>query len=187
MKPLRIGPFKINNNISDITYEIVNQDGYTSHIHRNHLVPFYPKEPIIFPFIQQYNPQINNDDNDNDDNINDTIKSFDSFTDEEQSVEDENRIFTNSNKETDIPSTIDFQTEPFNQYSSFPYQQSKQKTKNTNPENHSDFHDYDNIITPRRHTRDRYNFRPQSRKDYRLFIDEKDLISFSQKSCCKKA
>ena len=50
MKPLRIGPFKIKNKISDITYEIVNQDGYTAHIHRNHLVPYYLKEPIIFPF-----------------------------------------------------------------------------------------------------------------------------------------
>ena len=56
LKPLRIGPLKIINKISDITYEIVNQDGYTSHIHRNHLIPYYPKEPIIFPFLQKYNP-----------------------------------------------------------------------------------------------------------------------------------
>ena len=34
--------------------EIVNQDGHISHIHRNILVPYYPKEPIIFPFIQHY-------------------------------------------------------------------------------------------------------------------------------------
>ena len=50
LKPLRIGPFKINNKISDITYEIVNQDGYTSHIHRNHLVPNYPKRTDHFSF-----------------------------------------------------------------------------------------------------------------------------------------
>ena len=125
MKPLRIGPFKIVNKISDITYEIVNQDGY---IHRNHLVPYYPKIPIIFLFIQQYIPHPNNDDNDNNDsNINDPIKPFDSFPDEEQSVEDEDHTFINSNKETDIPSTIDFQPESFNQYSPFPYQQNKQK------------------------------------------------------------
>ena len=134
LKPLRIGPFKINNKISDITYEIVNQDGYTSHIQRNHLVPYYPKEPIIFPFIQQYNPHSNNDDNDNNDsNINDPIKPFDPFSDEKQSVEDEDHTFTNSNKETDIPSTIDFQPESFNQYSPFPCQQNKQKTNKTNP------------------------------------------------------
>ena len=40
LKPLRIDPFKIINKISDITYEIVIQDGYTSLIHRNHLVPY---------------------------------------------------------------------------------------------------------------------------------------------------
>ena len=33
LKPLKIEPLKIINKISDITYEIVNQDGYTSHIH----------------------------------------------------------------------------------------------------------------------------------------------------------
>ena len=107
LKPLRIGPLKIINKISDLTYEIVNQGGYTSHIHRNHLVPFYPKKPIIFPFIQQYNPHPNNDDKDNNNsNINDPIKPFDSFSDEEQSVEDEDHTFTNSNKETDIPFTM---------------------------------------------------------------------------------
>ena len=120
LKALKFGPFKIIIKNCDVTYEIVNPDGYTSHIHRNHLVPHYPKEPIIFPFIQQYNPPSNNGDNDNNDsNINDPIKSFDSFSDEEQSVEDEDHTFTNSIKETDIPSPIGFQTEPFNQYSHF--------------------------------------------------------------------
>ena len=127
LKLLRIGPFKINNKISDITYEIGNQNGYTSHIHRNHLVPYYPKEPTIFPFIQQYHPHSIDDNDDNDSNINNPIKSFDSFSDEEQSIEDEDNTFSNFNKETDIPSTIDFQSESFNQYSSFPYQQTEQK------------------------------------------------------------
>ena len=152
MKPLRIGPFEINNKIFDLTYESVNQDGYTSHIHRNHLVPYYPKEPMIFPFIQQYNPYSNNNDNDK----NDSIEPFDSFSDEEQSVENEDYTFISSNKETDIPST-----ESFNQYFSFQYQQNKQKTNKTNSKNQSDIHDYDNYINPRRHTHDRYDFRPQ--------------------------
>ena len=47
LKPLRIGPFKIINKVSDITYEIVNQDGYTTHIHRNHLIPYYPKNQLF--------------------------------------------------------------------------------------------------------------------------------------------
>ena len=70
IKPLRIGPFKIINKTSDIFYEIGNQDGYTSHIHRNHLVPYYPKEPIIFPFIQKYNPHHTDNNNDNNSNNN---------------------------------------------------------------------------------------------------------------------
>ena len=103
---------------------------------------------------------MNNDNNDNNNSsIIDPINSFD----EQQSVEDEDYSFTNSSKETDIPSTIDFKPEPFNQYSSFPYQQ---KTNNTNSDNQSDIHDYDNYINPLRHTYDRYNFRPQPRKGY---------------------
>ena len=47
------------------------------------------------------------------------MKPFDSFSDEEQSVEDADHRFTNSNKETNLPSTIDFQQEPINQYSPF--------------------------------------------------------------------
>ena len=69
---------------SDITYEIVNQDGHTSHIHRKHLVPYYPKEPLIFPFIQNYNPHSfdNNTDNKNS-HTTDSLNSFLSFSDEE--------------------------------------------------------------------------------------------------------
>ena len=89
LKPLRIGPFKIINT-SDITLEIVNQDGYTSHIHRNHLVPYYPKEPIISPFIQKYN--LHSTDNNTDTNNSSTKDSknpFLSFSHEEQLIEDE--------------------------------------------------------------------------------------------------
>ena len=176
LKPLRIGPLKIINKLSDITYEIVNQDGYTSHIHRNHLIPYYSKEPVIFPFIQQYNPHLFNDchSNTNDQIIN---SDEDKFTDEEQFPS------TTFNKETDIPSTIDLQPEPFNQYFSFPYKQKEQIPQNTSLDNQSDIHDYDSFINPRRHSYNRYIFRPQPRKDYRLFLGEKDIISLSQKSC----
>ena len=133
LKPLSIGPFKINIRTSDITYEIVNQDGYTSHLHRNHLVSYYPKEPIIFPFIQKYNPHSTDSITDNNNSsTNGSIIPFVSFSDEEQLVEDE---ITISNEETEIPSTIDFQPESFSQYSSFPYQQNKQQISYTNPEN----------------------------------------------------
>ena len=54
LKPLRIGPYKIIKNVSDVTYELLSQDGSTFHTHRNHLIPYYPKEPLIFPHIQKY-------------------------------------------------------------------------------------------------------------------------------------
>ena len=87
-----------------------------------------------------------------------------SFSDEEELVEDE---ITNANKETETPSTIDFQPESFSQYSSFLYQQNKQQI--SYPENQSNIHDYENYINPRRNTHERYDFRPQSRKDYATF------------------
>ena len=131
LKPLRIGPFKINNKTFDTTYEIVNRYGYTSH--RNHLVLYYPKEPLIFPFIQNYNPRSfdKNTDNDNS-STNDSINPFISFSDEEQLVEEE---ITKFKKETEIPSTIDFQPESFSQYSSFPHKQNKQQSSYTDSEN----------------------------------------------------
>ena len=154
MKPLRIGPFKIVNKPSDITYEIVNQDGYTSHIHRNHSVDYYPKEPVIFSFLQQYIPHLINN-NYNDSDLNDPLQSFDFLFDEEQSIDDDQFTHSNSNKETDIPYTIDFQSEPFSQYSSIPYQQYTPKTNNTTSENQTDLHDYDRFINPRRHSYNR--------------------------------
>ena len=103
-------------------------------------------------------------------NLIDSIEPFDSFSDEQQSVKDEDHTFTNSNKETDIPSTFYLLPEPFNQYSPFPYQQNKRKTNITYHENQFDFHNLDNYNNPGRHTYDRYKFRPQPRKDYRLFL-----------------
>ena len=89
--------------------------------------------------------------------------SFESFSDEEQSIDDEDYTYTNSNKETDIPSTTDFQPESFNQYSNFPHQQNKQETNNNNPENQTEIHDYNNFINPRRHTYD-IQFPPSTTK-----------------------
>ena len=37
LKPLLIGPFKILDRLSDVTYILRSQDGSTFHIHRNHL------------------------------------------------------------------------------------------------------------------------------------------------------
>ena len=54
LKPLRIGPYKIIKHLSEVTYELLSQDGSTFQTHRNHILPYYPKEPIIFPYIKDY-------------------------------------------------------------------------------------------------------------------------------------
>ena len=53
-KPLRIGPYKILDRLSDVTYELLAQDGSTLHVHRNHLMPYYPKEPLLYPHLRHF-------------------------------------------------------------------------------------------------------------------------------------
>ena len=51
LKPLRIVPYKILDRLSDVTYELLAQDGSTLHVQRNHLKPYYPKEPLSLYII----------------------------------------------------------------------------------------------------------------------------------------
>ena len=62
-KPIRLGPSKSLQNLSDVTYELMAQDGFA--FHRNHSSPNYPNEPVIFPNLRQYHstpPLLNNTD-----------------------------------------------------------------------------------------------------------------------------
>ena len=52
LKPLRIGPYKILDRLSDVTYELLSQDGSTVHVRRNHLIPYYPEEPVLYPHLR---------------------------------------------------------------------------------------------------------------------------------------
>ena len=54
LKPLRIGPYKIIDRLSDVTYELLAQDGSTMHVHRDHLIPYYPKEPLLYPHLRSF-------------------------------------------------------------------------------------------------------------------------------------
>ena len=54
LKPLQIGPYKIIDRLSDVTYELHAQDGSTIHVHRNHLIPYYPKEPLLYPHLRSF-------------------------------------------------------------------------------------------------------------------------------------
>ena len=54
LKPLRIGPYKIIDRLSDVTYELLSQDGSTIHVHRNHLIPYYPKVPLLYRRLRSF-------------------------------------------------------------------------------------------------------------------------------------
>ena len=54
LKPLRIGRYNTLDRSSDVTYELLAQDGSTLHVHRNHLIPYYPKEPLLYPHLRQF-------------------------------------------------------------------------------------------------------------------------------------
>ena len=54
LKPLRIGPYKTIDRLSDVTYELLSQDGSTVHVHRNHLIPYYLKEPLLYPHLRSF-------------------------------------------------------------------------------------------------------------------------------------
>ena len=54
LKPLRIGLYKIIDRLSDVTYELLAQNGSTIHVHRNHLIPYYPKEPLLYPHLRSF-------------------------------------------------------------------------------------------------------------------------------------
>ena len=54
LNPLRIGPYKIIDRLSDVTYELLSQDASTVHVHRNHLIPYYPKEPLLYPHLHSF-------------------------------------------------------------------------------------------------------------------------------------
>ena len=53
LKPLRIGPYKVVDRLSDAT-ELLAQDGSTIHVHRNQLIPYYPKEPLLYPHLRSF-------------------------------------------------------------------------------------------------------------------------------------
>ena len=54
LEPLLIGPYKILERLSDVTYELLAQDGSTLHVHRNHSIPFYPKETLLYPHLRHF-------------------------------------------------------------------------------------------------------------------------------------
>ena len=53
-KAVQIGPDKTIQHLSEVTYQLMAQDGPTIHTHRNHYLGCYSKEAILFPYLRQY-------------------------------------------------------------------------------------------------------------------------------------
>ena len=112
LKPLRIGPYKIPNHLSEVTYELLSQDGSTFQTHRNHILPYYPKEPIIFPYIKHYRSTpslINNPDTEP---YQDTFSRFSSLDSQQNSNHSQTLTFSKhkqfNNLSTSIPKYQNF-------------------------------------------------------------------------------
>ena len=106
LKPLRIGPYKIINHLSEVTYELLSQDGSTFQTHRNHIIPYYPKEPIIFPYIKHYysTPSlINNPDTES---YQDTFSHFSSLEPLQTSNQSQTLTSSNHKKHNSFPTSI---------------------------------------------------------------------------------
>ena len=118
LKPLRIGPYKILDRLSDVTYELLAQDDSTLHVHRNHLIPYYPKEPLLYPHLRNFMRFSDSTNFDvpkpikyaNSDsspfNSDETLSDDTSFSDNDQTLSP-NNFSSQTSSHTDPPSTID--------------------------------------------------------------------------------
>ena len=123
LKPFRSGPYKILDRLSDVTYELLAQDGSTLHVHGNHLISYYRKEPLLYPHLRhfmRFSDSINYGINTPKPNKNANIDSSPFFSDESRSddpssPDDQNSspddLFQNSSN-TNPPSNT---TSPFKQ------------------------------------------------------------------------
>ena len=48
LNPFRIGHYKTVKHLSDVNFDQTTEDG----AHRNHILPYYPEEPLISPFVR---------------------------------------------------------------------------------------------------------------------------------------
>ena len=84
--------------LSDVKYELLSQDGSTFQTHRNHILLYYPKEPVIFLYLRQNHSTpslINNPDTDS---YQDTFSQFSPLPDQSSSD-----LFQTQTSTKDVP------------------------------------------------------------------------------------
>ena len=156
--------------LSDVTYELLSQDGST--FHRNHLIPYYPKEPLLYPHrrnFMRFSYSINTDIHKPIEYANSDSSSY--LSDTSSSDEDESSNTTHPY----IPDT------PLNDTSSY---NTINKTRDTNLPHTRIRHPTDSSSLPsfndtsqNRHPKSQYRLRQQPRKDYRLFLSPSKILN----------
>ena len=158
---------------SDVTYELLPQDGSTFYTFINHLIPFDPKEPLLYPHLRNFmrfsdsihcdisKPIIHANKDSSPFNLDDTL-SDDTSSQEDlslsPSIPPSNSIFQDNSSYNDTGF------------------QSITKTHQPNPSSRTRHHSQNDIPihhkTTNRQTKTNYNPRHQPRKDYRFFIPQ---------------
>ena len=176
LKPLRIGPYKILDRLSDVTYELLAQDGSTLHVHRNHLIPYYPKEQLLYPHlrhIMRFSDTIG---------YNNTVlqpityAKYDSSPfDSSESLSDDTSSNTNTSSNTADDTSLN-NNPPSNTTSPFKH---IFNTPDTNQHSDRTRHSTQNQsippVSPSRNIKTHYNLRQQPKMDYHLFIPPSKL------------
>ena len=170
----RIGPYKILDRLSDVTYELLAQDGSTSHVHRNHIIPYYPKEPLLYPHLRnfmRFSDSINFDIPKPIQYANSDSSPFnsDESLSDDTSVSDKDQLFSPNNispqtsSNTNPSSTINlpFQSIPQTPSTNHSRDRTRHQSQNQSPSP---------SITNNRDTKTHYNLRQQPKMDYRIFI-----------------
>ena len=170
-KPIRIGPYKILDRLSDVTYELLSQDGSTFHIHRNRLIPYYPKEPHSYThiFFMRFSNSIYTDILEPIKYANSDSSSFLSDTSTSNDDESSNTIHP-CNPDTPLNDTSSYNTftkicdtNLFQTRIRHPTERSSLPSSNDTSQN--------------RHLKSLCRLRQQPRKDYRLFLSLSKILN----------
>ena len=169
IKPLRIGAYRILERLSDVTYELLSQDGSTFHIHRNHLIPYYPKEPLSYPHLRnflQFPDSI----------ITDIPKPIKYANSDSSSFLSDTSPSDDESYNTPHPHNPDTSLNDTSSYKTI------SKTHDTNPSYTRIRHptESSSLATPdgtpqNRTLKSHYKLRQQPRKDYRLFVSPSNI------------
>ena len=182
--PFGLDLYKILDRLSDVTYELHAQDGSTVHVHRNHLIPHFPKEPLLYPQLRNFMrfsdttqiqiPQTTRYAN----NDSSPFNSDESLSEEDSQTFVTPPSFITSNQNTPSITSND-KSLPSSTNDNFLYRHII-NTPHTNVSSDRSRHSSNNQTTSLpplidRTTKTTYKLRQQPKLDYRLFITPSQL------------